>query len=125
MILVVFGWNATCSRITLIAGFSQPLVDLHLCYQRHIGLECKLQTRSYPATSLLCTMSRSYTTWSIPEITTSVVISNLLQGRTYYFAATTYTLAGLESDYSTESLVFGPQAKANRRRSTISQSHDQ
>jgi hypothetical protein len=34
--------------------------------------------------------------------TTSVTISNLVPGVTYQFAATTYTIAGLESAYSTE-----------------------
>jgi len=33
---------------------------------------------------------------------TSVTVSNLIAGATYYFAATTFDVTGLESDYSAE-----------------------
>ncbi len=46
--------------------------------------------------------SRSYTNAVDAGNNLSVTISNLLPGTTYYFAATTYSMAGLESDYSSE-----------------------
>lgn len=46
--------------------------------------------------------SRTYTNVIAVGANTTVTVSNLVQGATYYFAATTYTLAGLESDYSAE-----------------------
>ncbi|HVV72029.1 MAG TPA: fibronectin type III domain-containing protein, partial [Verrucomicrobiae bacterium] len=48
------------------------------------------------------TVSRTYTNIVDTGSSTSVTISNLMPGMTYYFAATTYTVAGLESDYSAE-----------------------
>jgi hypothetical protein len=48
------------------------------------------------------TVSHSYTNLVNAGMATSVTISNLVPGTTYYFAATTYTLSGLESDYSLE-----------------------
>ena len=47
-------------------------------------------------------VSRTYTNLVNAGTTTSATISNLVPGTTYYFAATTYTLAGLESAYSAE-----------------------
>jgi hypothetical protein len=44
----------------------------------------------------------SYTNRFNAGLTTGGVVSNLAAGRTYYFAATAYTSAGLESDYSNE-----------------------
>lgn len=46
--------------------------------------------------------SRNYTNVLAVGNTTSAMVSNLVAGVTYYFAATTYTVDGLESDYSTE-----------------------
>lgn len=48
------------------------------------------------------TASRAYTNVISAGASTNTVVSNLVSGVTYYFAATTYTAAGLESDYSTE-----------------------
>src|SRR5262245_45375010 len=48
------------------------------------------------------TVSHGYTNIVNAGAATSVTISNLVPGKTYYFAATTYTLSGLESDYSLE-----------------------
>jgi hypothetical protein len=39
---------------------------------------------------------------------TSVTVSNLIAGRAYYFAATCYTLIGLESQYSMEVAYLVP-----------------
>jgi hypothetical protein len=46
--------------------------------------------------------SRSYTNVIPAGAATAGTISNLTSGATYYFAATSYTAAGLESDYSAE-----------------------
>jgi hypothetical protein len=46
--------------------------------------------------------SRNYTNVLAVGNTTSTMVSNLVTGVTYYFAATTYTADGLESDYSVE-----------------------
>lgn len=46
--------------------------------------------------------SRVYTNTVTVGNTNYVTISNLVGGTTYYFAATTYNVAGLESDFSTE-----------------------
>lgn len=57
--------------------------------------------------------SRSYTNLVDAGDTTSVTISNLAPGSTYYFAATTYTVSGLESDYSAEAIYTVPQTVQN------------
>jgi len=54
------------------------------------------------------TVSRNYTNLVNAGSATSVTISNLVPGTTYYFAATTYTLAGLESAYSAEASYTVP-----------------
>ena len=46
--------------------------------------------------------SRTYTNTVSAGTNTTVSISNLVEGTTYYFAATAVDTAGLESDYSTE-----------------------
>jgi hypothetical protein len=46
--------------------------------------------------------SRVYTNSVNAGTATQATISNLTVGKTYYFAATTYTSTGIESDYSTE-----------------------
>ena len=56
--------------------------------------------------------SRTYTNMINVGDVTTVTISNLVPGVTYYFAATTYNAAGLESDYSTE-LSYTVPAAAN------------
>ena len=48
------------------------------------------------------TASRTYTNMIAAGSATSVIVSNLVSGVTYYFAATTYTADGMESDYSAE-----------------------
>ena len=53
--------------------------------------------------------SRSYTNVVSAGNGTSAVISNLVNGVTYYFAATTYTSTGLESDYSAEASYAVPE----------------
>lgn len=47
-------------------------------------------------------MTGNYTNMVDAASATSVTVSNLLPGVTYYFAATSYNLAGLESGYSAE-----------------------
>src|SRR5436190_2154422 len=47
-------------------------------------------------------VSHAYTNIVDAGAKTSTTISNLVPGTTYYFAATTYTIAGLESQYSVE-----------------------
>src|SRR5215469_12967931 len=54
------------------------------------------------------TASRAYTNVIAAGNTTNAVVSNLVSGVTYYFAATTYTSAGLESDYSAEASYAVP-----------------
>jgi hypothetical protein len=49
--------------------------------------------------------SRNYTNVLAVGNTTSTMVSNLVTGVTYYFAATTYTADGLESDYSVEASI--------------------
>ncbi len=46
--------------------------------------------------------SRNYTNIVDAANTTSISVSNLVPGATYYFAATTYNSVGLESDFSLE-----------------------
>jgi Divergent InlB B-repeat domain/Fibronectin type III domain len=46
--------------------------------------------------------SRGYTNISVAGNTTNILISGLVGGATYYFAATAYDVAGTESDYSNE-----------------------
>ena len=43
---------------------------------------------------------------------TSAIISNLVEGATYYFAVTAYNILGLESDYSNEASYTIPPALA-------------
>jgi hypothetical protein len=57
--------------------------------------------------------SRNYTNLVDAGDATSVTISNLAPGATYYFAATTYTVSGLESDYSSEAVYTVPQTILN------------
>ena len=45
---------------------------------------------------------------------TSITLSNLVPAATYYFAATTYSLAGMESAYSAEVSYLVPQLPANQ-----------
>ena len=47
-------------------------------------------------------MPRSYTNRVDAGFGTSVLVSNLVAGVSYYFAATAYSSSGLESDYSNE-----------------------
>lgn len=54
--------------------------------------------------------SRNYTNVISAGNTTSATVSNLVNGVTYYFAATTYTIDGLESDYSAEASYAAPPA---------------
>ena len=54
------------------------------------------------------TSSRTYTNVVPAGSSTSTIVSNLSSGVTYYFAATTYTVAGLESDYSAEAAYEVP-----------------
>lgn len=46
--------------------------------------------------------SRGYTNLVPAGMLNSAIVSNLASGATYYFAATTYNAAGLESDFSAE-----------------------
>ena len=52
--------------------------------------------------------SRSYSTMIDAGSNTNLVISNLVMGTTYYFAATAYTTNGLESDFSAEAIYTVP-----------------
>jgi hypothetical protein len=54
------------------------------------------------------TATRSYTNVVSNGGLSFVTISNLLSGNTYYFAATSYNAAGLESDYSGEAAYSVP-----------------
>src|SRR5690242_10304449 len=54
------------------------------------------------------TVSHGYTNIVNAGTATSLTLSNLVPGTTYYFAATTYTLSGLESDYSLETAYTVP-----------------
>lgn len=56
---------------------------------------------------------RVYTNMVSAGNTNYATVSNLLSGTTYYFAATTYNLAGLESDYSAEVSFLQPAAPQN------------
>jgi hypothetical protein len=52
--------------------------------------------------------SRGYTNILTTGASTSTTVSNLAAGVTYFFAATTYTVDGLESDYSAEASYAVP-----------------
>jgi hypothetical protein len=54
--------------------------------------------------------SRSYTNITDVGAATSVAIPGLVSGATYYFAATSYNILGLESDYSAEVAYTVPAA---------------
>jgi hypothetical protein len=54
--------------------------------------------------------SRTYTNMVSTGNTTSVTIGNLAEGMTYYFAATAYSILGLESDFSDEISYLVPMA---------------
>jgi hypothetical protein len=56
--------------------------------------------------------SRNYTNVIPAGSATSATVSNLVSGVTYYFAATTYTATGLESDYSAEASYSVPAPNA-------------
>ncbi|HZR21742.1 MAG TPA: fibronectin type III domain-containing protein [Verrucomicrobiae bacterium] len=58
------------------------------------------------------TASRTYTNIIAVGNSTNAVVSNLVTGVTYYFAATTHTAAGLESDYSAEASYAVPVPNA-------------
>ena len=62
--------------------------------------------------------SRSYTNVVNVGDATSLTISNLTPGVTYYFAATTYTVSGIESEYSAEA-VYTPQAIVQNYQPTL------
>src|SRR5206468_10286784 len=54
------------------------------------------------------TTSRSYDNVIPAGSQTTLTISNLVSGSSYYFAATTFTEGGLESDYSAEATYTVP-----------------
>src|SRR5437879_4544234 len=54
------------------------------------------------------TATRSYANEIAAGTQTSLSISNLVPGTTHYFAATTFTAGGLESDYSAEATYTVP-----------------
>jgi hypothetical protein len=59
--------------------------------------------------------SATYTNGVTAGTNTTVSISNLVNGTTYYFAATTVDTSGLESDYSTEvSVLIGARLRIQR-----------
>ncbi|MEK6598397.1 MAG: Ig-like domain-containing protein, partial [Gemmatimonadota bacterium] len=58
--------------------------------------------------------SRTYTNIVDVGGATSVTISNLVEGVTYYFAATAYNVLGMESDYSGEISYTVPSAAVNQ-----------
>ena len=109
IILADLGWigrNLCCSffSIILLLNFSSPA-------------EASTVTLAWDASTdpmvtgyniYSGTVSHSYTNLVNAGIATSVTISNLVPGTTYYFAATTYTLSGLESDYSLETAYTVP-----------------
>jgi len=58
------------------------------------------------------TASHSYATTNVTGTATNTTISGLVEGRTYYFAATTYDGAGNESSYSAEASYTVPVTPA-------------
>jgi len=78
--------NAPPQKVTLDWDSSAPSTDI-AGYFIHYG--------SAP---------KSYTNRVDVGLATSVVVSNLVAGMTYYFAATAYSSAGLESDYTNEAV---------------------
>ena len=63
--------------------------------------------------------SRNYTNLIDALDTTSLTVSNLVPGATYYFAATTYTVTGLESEYSAEAKYTVPQTTIINQQPTL------
>ena len=99
----VLGWRRS-ARCLLFVGL---LVILNNCWNGF----CETLTLAWNQSNdptvagyhLYCgAVSRNYTNWIDTGSATSVTISNLPAGITCYFAATTYSIAGLESDFSTE-----------------------
>ncbi len=58
--------------------------------------------------------SRAYTNVTSVSAANTLTISNLLRGKTYYFAATAIDAFGLESDYSTEASALIPTGATNQ-----------
>jgi hypothetical protein len=58
--------------------------------------------------------SRTYTNVISAGTATTLSVSNLVEGRTYYFAATAIDAFGLESDYSTEASTVIPVGATNQ-----------
>lgn len=58
--------------------------------------------------------SATYTNLAAAGTNTTVSISNLVEGATYYFAATAVDTSGLESDYSTEVSTLIPNKLTNQ-----------
>jgi len=52
--------------------------------------------------------SHSYTNMVNPGTATSVTLSGLVEGATYFFAATSYNILGMESDFSNEASYTVP-----------------
>jgi len=57
--------------------------------------------------------SRSYTNIVDAGDATSITISNLVEGVTYYFAATAYNVLGMESEFSDEVSYTVPSTAGN------------
>lgn len=52
--------------------------------------------------------SRIYTNMVNAGTSTNIAVNGLMEGKTYYFAVTAYTIDGLESDYSDEFVYLVP-----------------
>ncbi len=68
--------------------------------------------------------SRNYTNIVDARKSNTVSVSNLVVGSTYYFAATAYNAAGLESDYSVEVAYAVPSGTNSNAAPTLAQPAD-
>ena len=114
---ITLTWNPSCEqevtgyRIYYGVGYGATLTNIVSVYTDSCGI-------FRPATT---NIHHGYT--NIIYITgisnTSVTISNLIGGKTYYFAATTYNVLGMESDFSSEisytTIIANPIEPTNLR----------
>ncbi len=99
------------TRVQIISIFSLILVQIRTGSASNLTLAWDVSTDPTAAgyNVYFGCASRGYTNMVTVGNTNYATISNLVRGATYYFAATTYNIAGLESDFSVEVSYTPPQ----------------
>jgi hypothetical protein len=113
---VALGWSSRIMGLTRVLG--GILFFALLPNPVEAGQSVTLAWNSSPDTNVAGynvyygVASRSYTNMVNVGNSTNATISGLVEGATYYFAATAYNLLGLESDFSDEASYSAPLAIA-------------